>query len=208
MCAGRICSVHNPSNHEMINWPQEWDGYSRLMVRQCPHGLYHPDPDSVTYLIDTGNAYLTSRLLHTCDNCCVYVSVGPGNVTVTGAEFARMKAQGIELLRQRAVLVERLEDTLYNMQVMRSNSMTTPEVFGALVRERRLDRGLTINGLAALCVGLQPRRISTIEKGAPGMIFREMVTLCTVLNLGMWVGDVAPGSALSGAGQADEPDLD
>jgi len=58
-CAGRPCCVHNPSEHHMRAWPQNWRGDRLLMERICPHGVGHPDPDDINP--DT---------THGCDGCC------------------------------------------------------------------------------------------------------------------------------------------
>jgi hypothetical protein len=58
-CAGRACTIHNPSNHHMRAWPQHWRGDRGLVERICPHGVGHPDPDEVA--TDT---------THGCDGCC------------------------------------------------------------------------------------------------------------------------------------------
>ena len=58
-CHGRPCCIHNPSDHHMVTWPQNWRGDRRLMERVCPHGVGHPDPDD----IHPGG-------VHGCDGCC------------------------------------------------------------------------------------------------------------------------------------------
>jgi hypothetical protein len=42
-----ICCIHNPSNHHMLTWPQNWRGDKGMMERFCPHGNGHPDPDDL-----------------------------------------------------------------------------------------------------------------------------------------------------------------
>jgi len=44
-CKGEWCCIHNPSDHHMRDWPQNWRPDRRLMERICPHGVGHPDPD-------------------------------------------------------------------------------------------------------------------------------------------------------------------
>ena len=71
LCAGEACPIHNPSDHHMKDWPLTWRG---IMVRACPHGRLHPDPDSVRWHIREGHM----DLLHVrhalgqtdCDGCC------------------------------------------------------------------------------------------------------------------------------------------
>lgn len=59
-CEGRACVLHNPSAHHMASWSLEWDQGHRRMMRMCPHGITHPDPD--------GRALDDA---HNCDGCCV-----------------------------------------------------------------------------------------------------------------------------------------
>lgn len=70
-CAGMIgannkpiCCIHNPSNHHMIAWPQNWRADKGMMERLCPHGIGHPDPDDLK-VINTDWAGV-----HGCDGCC------------------------------------------------------------------------------------------------------------------------------------------
>lgn len=42
----------------MLEWPLNWRGDRGLIERRCPHGIGHPDPDTVG---DT---------VHGCDGCC------------------------------------------------------------------------------------------------------------------------------------------
>jgi hypothetical protein len=69
-CAGQRCCIHNPSNHHMVTWPQNWRGDRGLMERTCPHGVGHPDPDDIAYksTLDAKNAYYEA--IHGCDGCC------------------------------------------------------------------------------------------------------------------------------------------
>ena len=48
-CTGRACCIHNPSNHHMTEWPQNWREDSGFMERICPCGTGHPDPDDLVY---------------------------------------------------------------------------------------------------------------------------------------------------------------
>ena len=65
-CAGRHCVMHNPSDHHMRQWPTNWRGDRGLMERICPHGIGHPDPDALAYLVSIGADDGT----HGCDGCC------------------------------------------------------------------------------------------------------------------------------------------
>lgn len=58
-CAGRACVVHNPSTHNMLEWPTHFREDRGITERICPHGVGHPDPDDIS--ADT---------VHGCDGCC------------------------------------------------------------------------------------------------------------------------------------------
>lgn len=66
-CVGTFCTIHNPSEHKMRDWPMVLRT-SALIERTCPHGIGHPDPDSA--------AFMRRRFghdafdVHGCDGCC------------------------------------------------------------------------------------------------------------------------------------------
>jgi len=62
-CKGRHCCVHNPSNHHMRDWPQNYRTDTGVMERVCSHGVGHPDPDQPWPKNDP-------RWIHGCDGCC------------------------------------------------------------------------------------------------------------------------------------------
>jgi hypothetical protein len=70
-CDGEVCVIHNPSEHHMLGWPIAMR--ETLILRICPHGNKHPDPDSLGYFerhygsIDT---FMDRYRGHTCDGCC------------------------------------------------------------------------------------------------------------------------------------------
>lgn len=89
-CEGTFCPFHNPSDHHMKTWPLHvrYDRYG-LTERVCSHGIGHPDPDSVAWLItlyDNGTLFDAGILerpdegkedpdyevftLHGCDGDC------------------------------------------------------------------------------------------------------------------------------------------
>jgi len=53
------CPIHNPSDHHMRDWEQNWRGDRGFIERICPHGIGHPDPDD-----------LQADAVHGCDGCC------------------------------------------------------------------------------------------------------------------------------------------
>lgn len=62
-CAGEFCTIHNPSDHHMKDWPQNWRSDRGIMERMCQHGIGHPDPD------DPAMKFSYERI-HGCDMCC------------------------------------------------------------------------------------------------------------------------------------------
>lgn len=72
LCKGTFCPFHNPSPHHMVNWPifvRVDKDY--LTERLCPHGIGHPDPDSVAFFIRSwGEQDGGAMGIHGCDRCC------------------------------------------------------------------------------------------------------------------------------------------
>jgi len=59
-CGGYWCCIHNPSPHHMRAWRQTFNFPMKVIMRVCPCGDEHPDPDERDY-----------RSRHTCDcGCC------------------------------------------------------------------------------------------------------------------------------------------
>jgi hypothetical protein len=52
----------------MVEWPMVYRYDKDLVERQCSHGVGHPDPDSVKFLLDTTDQ--TWYGTHGCDGCC------------------------------------------------------------------------------------------------------------------------------------------
>lgn len=63
-CASNVCTIHNPTQHHMISWAQNWRWDRGIMERMCPHSIGHPDPDD--YRIRSG----LDIGVHGCDGCC------------------------------------------------------------------------------------------------------------------------------------------
>lgn len=59
-CEGHRCTIHNRSNHHMLDWPQHWRTDKAFMEVMCAHNTGHPDPDE---------AY--GSYIHACDGCCI-----------------------------------------------------------------------------------------------------------------------------------------
>lgn len=62
-CKGQHCCIHNPSDHHMKEWPQNWRDDRGIMERICPHGIGHPDPDDPAFKNPING-------VHGCDGCC------------------------------------------------------------------------------------------------------------------------------------------
>lgn len=62
------CALHNPTDHHMRDWPVNFRvDKCGLMERHCPHGIGHPDPDSIHFYSRHDMDYLG---VHGCDGCC------------------------------------------------------------------------------------------------------------------------------------------
>lgn len=67
VCEGTPCPFHSPSEHPMALFKKHIrDDKYFLVERICPHGVGHPDPDSVAFF-KSRRIYLD---LHGCDGCC------------------------------------------------------------------------------------------------------------------------------------------
>jgi hypothetical protein len=66
-CVGYPCPYHNPSAHHMVTW-RKVVRETTLVERLCPHGIGHPDPDSVAYMnrVTEDEGWGS----HGCDGCC------------------------------------------------------------------------------------------------------------------------------------------
>ena len=67
-CSKYGCVVHSPSQHCMLSFPTHWRPDRGLMERICPHGIGHPDPDHLSYVLRTYGA--DDEGVHGCDGCC------------------------------------------------------------------------------------------------------------------------------------------
>lgn len=65
-CAMGNCVVHNPSEHGTRALPMLLREHT-LVERVCPHGIGHPDPDSVAFFL---LAQGSDMGVHGCDGCC------------------------------------------------------------------------------------------------------------------------------------------
>lgn len=73
--AGKVkfCVIHNQSKHHMRGWPitLRLDRNFALAERRCSHGVGHPDPDSMAYIVsEIGEEKAYYEAVHGCDGCC------------------------------------------------------------------------------------------------------------------------------------------
>lgn len=72
VCTGRPCPLHAPSRHPLraapIMMPVTPDDI--VLERLCPHGIAHPDPDSVQLADILDPAGEGEHQIHPCDGCC------------------------------------------------------------------------------------------------------------------------------------------
>jgi hypothetical protein len=66
------CAVHGPSEHHMKTWKLIWRDDRGIFERICPHGVGHPDPDTMAYLrkLHANDEVLMDDGVHGCDGCC------------------------------------------------------------------------------------------------------------------------------------------
>lgn len=65
------CPIHAPSDHHMTSWALRYRYQKAIFERSCPHGIGHPDPDSLAYARMTRIASYAETLgVHGCDGCC------------------------------------------------------------------------------------------------------------------------------------------
>ena len=71
VCVGPHCCIHNPSDHPLNTAPLSWR--NRAMVRVCPHGVEHPDPDDLAHkrrALGEWMSMMHDWESHHCDGCC------------------------------------------------------------------------------------------------------------------------------------------
>lgn len=74
-CDGRDygCCIHNPSDHPLNTAPMHHRVRGGILFteRICPHGIGHPDPDSMTFLEQNMSRFNRDvEEIHGCDGCC------------------------------------------------------------------------------------------------------------------------------------------
>lgn len=69
-CLGPRCAIHNPSDHPLNQAKMVMRADKQMLIeRLCEHGVGHPDPDSVDFIVNT-LGYDSSIAVHGCDGCC------------------------------------------------------------------------------------------------------------------------------------------
>lgn len=72
-CAGEWCCIHNPSDHPLREAPLNFRFDTGITERICPHGVGHPDPDSMAFRQRALPPEVFKALamgVHGCDGCC------------------------------------------------------------------------------------------------------------------------------------------
>jgi hypothetical protein len=73
-CTG-YCVMHSPSSHAMRDWPMRWEWQPEAggrMMRRCPHGKWHDDPDDRSYRVRQARTAWVKPVPHECcaTRCC------------------------------------------------------------------------------------------------------------------------------------------
>ena len=62
------CPIHNTaSDHNLSKEPLYFDENRGILLRECTHGIKHPDYDSARYYYTVN---LQNMNVHVCDGCC------------------------------------------------------------------------------------------------------------------------------------------
>jgi hypothetical protein len=69
-CAEHGCPIHHPSEHSLDDLPLSTRSDTPVMERICPHGVGHPDPDSMAWLLRMDPQKNEGIGIHGCDGCC------------------------------------------------------------------------------------------------------------------------------------------
>lgn len=68
VCDGRVCVIHNPTDHHMRGWKLHWRGDRGIFERLCPcHKIGHPDPDQGPFWEEMGQDW---QWTHGCCGAC------------------------------------------------------------------------------------------------------------------------------------------
>jgi hypothetical protein len=66
------CPIHDPSEHPMRDFKLHYREDRGIFERLCPHGVGHPDPDTLAYIATKlGDEEAEAQGIHGCDGCCM-----------------------------------------------------------------------------------------------------------------------------------------
>lgn len=95
VCAGEICAIHNPTDHEYAAFPQAWNDVLGVMERITPAGNV-PDPDDFRVRLGHSLIYRNSAKCLRCEDEIEstyrhdFVACGCGAIFVDGGhEYLR-----------------------------------------------------------------------------------------------------------------------
>lgn len=71
------CPFHRPSVHALAAAPMAYLDSINAIFRICPHGIVHPDPDSMRYLVTRRHGYGIDRWHPCCSLVCCRGSIRP-----------------------------------------------------------------------------------------------------------------------------------
>lgn len=66
-CKGEPCTIHNPLDDHMKDWPLLWRADKKIFERTCEHGIGHPDAADAAFLKRVGRDWTST---HGCCGCC------------------------------------------------------------------------------------------------------------------------------------------
>ena len=72
------CCIHKPSDHPLRDAPLNWREERKLMERVCAHGLWHPDPDDLSFKrrsMRPETYHNGAYGIHDCDGCCRFIII-------------------------------------------------------------------------------------------------------------------------------------
>ena len=81
----------------MVSWPLDWNPGSKILYRECGHGMLHPDPDDAEYRIKEKKLPRARAFAHKsgCDMCCTDGKPPAGDWAVLGDSRSYAEAERI-----------------------------------------------------------------------------------------------------------------
>lgn len=94
-CRTYGCVIHNPTPGPMSSFPTHWRTDRNIMERICPHGIGHPDHDSVNFWYRTKGEDAKWDTVHGCDGCCsIQICRECGGFTYKCKLYGHIKLRG------------------------------------------------------------------------------------------------------------------